>query len=94
MTSESTPTLVAVYHVERGGPHRVAEFSMTTGGEVALKVIEPDWSDGAIAWYEGGIGIIGEPRWVLRNDGPAFMRALLQPFRMSYFYLVDESEQS
>jgi len=28
---------------------------------------------------------------VLPVEGPAFMRALLQPFRMSYYSLRDES---
>ncbi|MEV2226469.1 hypothetical protein AB0E01_42450 [Nocardia vinacea] len=89
--SASGPSLVVVYDLGSGRPERVAEFRRTPRGDVALTVIEPPGCLLARRWYDNGIEILGQHRRVLRTDGAAFMRALLQPFSMSYYRFIDES---
>jgi hypothetical protein len=89
------PTLVVLYAL-RGKPAnlvRSAEFRLTPEGRVELSIIEPDGGALAEEYYEHGVDLATERRVVQPADGAVFMRALLQPFRMSYYYFADESDR-
>jgi len=86
----SVPTLIAVYDLGTWEPHRVAEFHLV-GRHAELVVIDPDRCGTAQRWYTQGVELLDSPRRILPEDGAAFMRALLQPFRLSYCRIVDES---
>lgn len=89
--SGKTPNLIALYFWGSGEAVRVAEFRLNTDGQAVLALLAPA---GRLAkeWHDHGVEFVAEGRAVLPSDGPAFMRALLQPFNMSYYYFADESE--
>lgn len=89
--SEKVPTLIALYWWGSGDPVRVAEFRLNPEGRVELTVIDPREGRLAQEYYDHGVDFVSEERTVRPHDGPAFMRALLQPFRMTYYRFVDES---
>ncbi|WP_330178763.1 hypothetical protein OHB26_19780 [Nocardia sp. NBC_01503] len=86
-----TPTLVAVYDLGAWEPRRVAEFRLTEQGAVALEVLVPGGCRLAEQWHRSGVEILGAGARVHPAAGPDFMLALLQPFGMSYYAIVDES---
>ncbi|MFJ9370096.1 hypothetical protein ACIRRA_37540 [Nocardia sp. NPDC101769] len=87
-----TPTLVAVYELDgRDAWQRVAEFRLSETGTVELTVTEDPGCPLALHWYREGIETPAVLPPVTISDGPAFMRALLRPYRMNYCRLVDES---
>lgn len=90
-TLGTAPTRVAIYELTTAGEERVAEFRRTAG-TVELTLSEPDVCPLAQDWYAKGIRIPGNPKPITTDDAPAFMRALLQPFRLSYCRIVDESD--
>ncbi|MEV6072648.1 hypothetical protein AB0L82_39415 [Nocardia sp. NPDC052001] len=73
-----------------GQPHRVAEFRLVNG-RAQLSELVPEGCALARQWHTAGVEILGEPQRVHPDDGISFMRALLQPFRMSYYRVIDES---
>ncbi|WP_282777930.1 MULTISPECIES: hypothetical protein [unclassified Nocardia] len=89
---EHLPTLVAIYDLGSWDPRRVAEFRLTETGTAALTFTTPGGCALAEQWHRSGIEIRGTGRYVHPDDGPGFMRALLQPFGMSYYDIVDESD--
>jgi hypothetical protein len=89
--NDTVPTRVALYSHASGEPRRIAEFRWNPEAGVTLDILDPQWSRLARQYYEHGVELGPEARMVLPSEGPTFMRALLQPFRMSYYSLVDES---
>ncbi|HEX3790779.1 MAG TPA: hypothetical protein VHW44_23155 [Pseudonocardiaceae bacterium] len=90
----TAPGLVTLYAFGSGTAVRVAEFRLAPDGRVALTVLDPDQARLAQGYYDHGVDFVAEDRLVRPQDGAAFMRALLQPFRMSYYRFVDESTPS
>lgn len=91
---EHVPELVAIYDVGSGRPQRVAEFQLTREQQVSLTVFDRCECPLARQWYEHGVQVLGEARRIQPSDAGEFMRALLQPFRMSYYHIVDETPSS
>jgi hypothetical protein len=91
--SEQAPTVVVLYSWRSGDPVRVAEFRRESDGPVSLTMIDP--LDGRLAqeYYDHGIDLVSADRLVGPSEGADFMRALLQPFRMSYYRFADESPE-
>ncbi|MEU7632501.1 hypothetical protein AB0C34_21325 [Nocardia sp. NPDC049220] len=89
--AEYTPTLVVLYDVGSAQPLRVAEFRLTSGGAAALTVIDPRGCLVAERWHDRGIKVYNPPSRIRSDDGPRFLRALIQSAGMSYYRVVDES---
>jgi hypothetical protein len=70
----------------------VAVFRWSPRDGVTLELLDAEWSRVARGYFERGVELLGERRMVLPSEGPLFMRALLQPFRMTYYTLRDESD--
>lgn len=92
MTEERTPTQVALYAYAPDPPRRVAVFRWSPEEGVTMELLDQESSRVALSYYENGIDLHRERRLVKPSEGPVFMRALLQPFRMSYYGLRDESD--
>ena len=92
--NQQSPVLVALYWNTREGRDRVAEFRLNASGRAELVLLNPAMGMVAQDYYDHGIPFPAERRVVRPADGPAFMRALLQPFRVTYWTLVDESPQA
>ncbi|MBF6241188.1 hypothetical protein [Nocardia otitidiscaviarum] len=90
MAGSATPTQLGVYEFVAGRPQRVAQFRLTTDDTVVLTLTDDLGCPQAQQWYDEGVEVQEGPN-VMPTAGPAFMRALLQPMRMSYCRLVDES---
>ncbi len=90
--SDKTPNLVAFYFWGSGEAVRVAEFRLNMDRQAVLTLIDPAGGRLAKDYHDHGIEFAAEGRTVLPSDGPAFMRALLQPFRTTYYQFVDESK--
>jgi len=90
-TTGAAPTKVALYANNTGAPRRVAEFHRSPTGGVRLTVLDPEWSGLARQYVERGVELVSERRTVMPAEGAAFLRALLQPFRMNYYSLRDAS---
>ncbi|MFQ6398138.1 hypothetical protein ACLMAJ_32450 [Nocardia sp. KC 131] len=89
--AEESPTLMVLYDLGSSERQRVAEFRLAATGCATLTVIEPAGCPLAEEWFDRGVEILHTAQYVMPDDGRAFMRALLQPFGMSYYRLVDES---
>jgi hypothetical protein len=89
--TDPVPSRVALYANNTGEPRRVAYFHWSPDDGVRLELLDQEWSRVAKQYYERGVELPAERRMVLPAEGPVFMRALLQPFRMSYYSLRDES---
>jgi hypothetical protein len=85
-----TPSVVAIYDLGTGVPRRVAEFRFVEN-EVSLRILDPDGCGFARRWYTLGVERQDGSGIITPDDGAAFMHALLQPFQMSYYRIVDES---
>ena len=90
--SDKTPNLIRYYFWGSGEPVCIAEFRLNTDGQVVLTVLDPAAEYVAREYYDHGLEWVSERRTVFPSDGPDFMRALLQPFRTTYYQFVDESE--
>ncbi|MCX4093415.1 hypothetical protein [Nocardia sp. alder85J] len=84
-----TPIVVGLYDIGSGRPERVAEFRLA-GTRAELTILGPGGCRLAQEWFDHGVEI-EQARRVLPDDGPGFLRALLQPIPLSYYQLVDES---
>ncbi|MFD6160929.1 hypothetical protein [Nocardia sp. NPDC060255] len=91
--TEYTPTVVAMYNLSHRELRPIAEFRLSVDGRSELVILDKEQSNVARWLYEEGVEIFAEHRYVLPDDGPAFMRALLLPSRSSYIQLCDESPQ-
>ena len=92
MTDPGTPTQVALYANATDPPRRVAVYRWSPADGVTMELLDEEWSNVARRYYEKGVDLPMERRMVLPSEGPLFMRALLQPFRMTYYPLLDESD--
>jgi hypothetical protein len=72
----------------------VAEFRLSADGTASLTILEPGCGHLAQTWFDRGVEILGEARYVKPEDGANFMRALLQRFNMSYTFLSGESDRA
>lgn len=90
--SEQTPVLVALKFLGANGLVRVAEFRLNQDGQATLTILDPKKARLAQEYYDHGVELIAAGGRVRPEDGPAFMRALMQPFRMSYYHFFDESD--
>jgi hypothetical protein len=80
-----------------GNMERVAEFLWSPEAGVTLTIldaVEERGSGLARKYYETGIDSVREGRMVSCDEGAIFMRALLEPRRMSYFAFRDESNRT
>jgi hypothetical protein len=92
-TATTTPTQVALYTNATDPRRRIAVFRWSEAQGVTVELLDAEWERIPRQYYERGVELLGERRMVLPSEGPLFMRALLQPFRRSYYTLVDESGQ-
>lgn len=92
--SAKEPILITLYWWGSGEGVRVAEFRLNRDGRVTLTRLDPTKGRIAQEYYDHGVDFVAEGRTVWPADGPAFMRALLQPFRTTYYHFVDESAQA
>ncbi|BCJ33282.1 hypothetical protein Athai_07850 [Actinocatenispora thailandica] len=90
--SDAAPTRVGFYSYAAGAGRRVAEFTRGPDGLVRLSVIDPDRAGLARDYYDNGVPLLATGARVPPSAGDAFLRALLQPFRMTYYGFVDESD--
>ncbi|WP_281918985.1 hypothetical protein [Nocardia sputorum] len=88
--NRQAPNIIGMYFMGAWIPRRVAEFRLLHG-RVVLTLIDPHAARIATQWYTDGIGVRGSSRRITADDGKEFMSALLQPFPMSYYRLVDET---
>jgi hypothetical protein len=90
--SEYTPRVVSLYAVARRGNTRAARFTYDPETGVHLDVFDPKGGGLATRYFETGAPFDRERRAVLAGEEPAlFMRTLLQPANMSYYYFSDET---
>jgi hypothetical protein len=93
MEEARTPTRVVQYAYVTGRPQAAAEFRWSPETGVTLTVIDPVEGEIARGYYERGVPFEAERRLVSASEGPAFMRALIQPSRSSFTRFVDESQR-
>lgn len=84
-------SVVAVYELVGVAFERVAEFRLRESGTVDLILKEPDGCPTAQEWFDRGLRMRGRSRPVTPQEGRIFLEAVLQPRRMSYCAVVDES---
>jgi hypothetical protein len=89
--THDTPQLVTLYTWGETDRRRIAEFRWNAHDGVTLTLLDPNKKALAEEYYDNGVVLEPEGELVTRDDGPAFMRALLQPLPMSYYAFVDES---
>jgi len=88
------PTRVLLFAYAASTEDPVAEFRWSPDADVTLTVLNPAWSRLAEEYFARGVPLTTEQRVVPASDGPAFMRALLQPANMTYYGFVDASPES
>jgi hypothetical protein len=76
------PALVVVH--ELGTNQVVAQFRWAPDEGVSLDVFVDEWGRIARDQYERGVSSDAQRRMVPREEGEAFMRALLEPRQRSY----------
>ncbi|WP_280415972.1 hypothetical protein [Nocardia carnea] len=91
LSQNPAPTSVAIYELVGSRYQRVAEFRLTRAATVELSLSRPDGCPMARRWFQQGIRVPGASAPAMADNGPAFMRALLSPRRLSYCRIVDES---
>jgi len=90
MSSLSSPETVVLYALTREGSVPAARFRWGRSAGVTLDVLDERWAHVARTTFRDGVTLPGGRR-VTPADGKAFMRALLEPTRTTYYYFVDES---
>ncbi|MTE17289.1 hypothetical protein [Nocardia aurantiaca] len=85
------PAVVGLYFRVAGQWRRIAEFRLAADGRATFRAVDPIEGLVARVWYHQGVDILGENRAVLPADGPAFLRALLQPFGFRDYWFRDDS---
>ena len=91
VVTEGQLSVVAVYELVGTQFERVAEFRLNASGVVDLMLAEPDGCPMAQEWFDKGLRLRGRSQPVTPQEGRAFLEAVLQPRRMSYCAVVDES---
>ncbi|MFD6160928.1 hypothetical protein ACFWF7_03720 [Nocardia sp. NPDC060256] len=93
--TEYTPTVVAMYNLGNRENLPIAEYRLSADGRAELIILNQEQAYAPQMLYEEGVEIFAERRYVLPDEGPAFMRALLLPSSSSsYIQLHDKSPQS
>jgi hypothetical protein len=93
--TDPTPTRVIMYSLTVGKPGditRIAEFRYHPDTGVTFTELHPR-NRPAKMIYEHGVNSLTQDHMVPATDGPAFMRALLEPSRTTYYGFLDESHQ-
>ncbi|MEV6767123.1 hypothetical protein AB0N05_00670 [Nocardia sp. NPDC051030] len=93
---QRVPAVVGLYFRARtrsaaGRWRRIAEFRLTADGHATFRAVDPVEGLVARVWYHQGVDILGEDRTVTPENGPEFLRALLQPFGFRDYRFRDES---
>lgn len=89
---QSVPSRVVLYANQPHPRVRAAVFTWSPERGVQLEVVDPKWGAVAEKRYNEGVLLDGENRLVRKEEGAAFMSALVQPTRMTYYSYVDESD--
>ncbi|WP_067817184.1 hypothetical protein [Nocardia inohanensis] len=89
--SQRVPAVVGLYFREAGKWRRIAEFRLNADGHATFRAVDPVEGLVARVWYHQGVDILGEDRTIRPEDGPAFLRALLQPFGFRDYRFRDDS---
>jgi hypothetical protein len=94
MMTDQRPTRVVLYSYANGLTARpVAEFRWSPESGVSLVVHDVAQSRLAADYYANGMRSERDGRVVPAAEGPAFMRALLEPKLMTYSRFVDETPE-
>jgi hypothetical protein len=93
MNDQKTPALVTLYAQTPEGRKAAARFRWDPAVGVSLEIVDPKWGQLARRYFERGAPYDAEMRPVTPAEGETFMRALLQPSRMTYYQFVDESTE-
>lgn len=88
---ERTPTQVALYTNATNPPRKIAVFRYSEQSGVTMESLDAEWAEVPNRYMTNGVDLLGQRRMVRPAEGALFMRALLQPFRTSYYTLRDES---
>ncbi|WP_405485570.1 hypothetical protein [Nocardia sp. NBC_00511] len=88
---QQAPAVIGLYFHDAGQWRRIAEFRLSAQGHATFRVVDPVEGLVARVWYYQGVDVLGEDRTVLPEDGPAFLRALLQPFGFRDYWFRDDS---
>ncbi|BCJ32410.1 hypothetical protein [Actinocatenispora sera] len=90
--SEDAPTRVGFWSYATGVGRKVAEFTRQPDGSVAFRVLDRSWAGPAQDYYDNGVPVLAGGARIPATVGDEFLRALLQPFRMTYYGFLDESD--
>ncbi|MBL1076117.1 hypothetical protein JK358_17095 [Nocardia sp. 2] len=85
------PAVVGLYLRESGRWRRIAEYRLNADGVVTFRAIDPVEGLVARVWYHQGVDLLDQERTVSPQDGPEFLRALLQPFGFRDYRFRDDS---
>jgi hypothetical protein len=91
---QAVPTRVALYANQPETPVRAAVFTWSPERGVELEIIDPDWGRLAERDFHNGVPLHRERRSVSKDEGLAFMRALIEPRRLTYYSYRDETDLS
>jgi hypothetical protein len=89
--SDDTPTRVGFWSYATGVGRKVAEFTRQPDGSVRFRELDRDWAAPARDYFDNGVPLLAGGGRVPASAGDAFLRALLQPFRTTYYGFLDES---
>ena len=87
-----TPRRVVLYANQPEKPVRAAVFTWSKERGVELEILDPDWGRVAEGLFRNGVPLDSERRSVSKDEGPAFMRALIEPRSLTYYSYIDESK--
>lgn len=94
---ERTPTRVQMYSIAAGAPGQhtvIGEFRWSAAEGVTLTELNDTWGRAARRIYETGANSATQRRYVSRDDGPAFMKTLLEPSTSTYYGFIDKTDES
>jgi hypothetical protein len=83
---------VVLYCFAAQAPVPVAEFRWSPAAGVTLTVLDPGERAVAQELFDGRVRLPGGRFGPTRQDGPAFMQALVRMRRSTFYQLVDESD--
>ncbi|QLY32805.1 hypothetical protein [Nocardia huaxiensis] len=88
---QRVPAVVGLYFRESGQWRRIAEFRLTAAGQATFRAVDPVEGLVARVWYHQGVDLLDADRTVHPEDGPEFLRALLQPFGFRDYRFQDDT---
>ncbi|GIL28627.1 hypothetical protein [Actinocatenispora comari] len=89
--SDDAPTKVGFWSYATGVGRKVAEFTRQPDGSVRFRELDRDWAAPARDYFDNGVPLLAGGGRVPASAGDEFLRALLQPFRTTYYGFLDES---